>query len=121
MVKAVNLVKIPEVKRAPGLDYTDDGSRFRGYIYKDLLPITYTSFKGMIFVDIRLDPILDWDDYKNETQIRLVAKRFNGEDREKWDPILFQQNLEFVYDYVVDVLTRRKTLDRTIERMRNRI
>lgn len=121
MAKAVNLIKIPDVERAPRLDYTDDGSRFRGYLYKGLLPITYTSFKGMIFVNIRLDPILDWDDYRYETQIRLVAKKFNGEDREKWNPVLFQQNLEIVYDYAVDVLTRRKALDCTIERMRSKI
>lgn len=97
-MKRVYLNKIDGVRREPRFDYKDDGASFKGYIYKEEIPFTYTTWKNDIFLSIRMDMAgLDYEDYKNLKE----RDDFNGVDRSEWDPIEFKKDLDVCYNYLI--------------------
>ena len=46
-------------KRAPELDFSDDGTRFYGYIHRSGMPMTYASSRGDAYISLRPDYLKD--------------------------------------------------------------
>lgn len=68
------------LKRFPEDDFTDDGNRFKMYIYKDFLKISYTTGDGEKYLAIR-------DDYGNynDTSYEFFNKHFKEAADCTWD------------------------------------
>lgn len=88
------------LKRLPEDDFTDDGHRFRMYIYKDFLKVSYTTGDGEKYISIRDD----YSSYNNtdydffHTNFKEAADRtwdFNGVQEVDLDKL--KENLEKVY------------------------
>lgn len=78
MTKRLNLVAAGFIRRTD-LDFTDDGSSFRGYELAGM-PITYCKSDGMYFISIRvdyLDNYFIWEDW-HETDEYKLTDEFNG-------------------------------------------
>lgn len=78
MTNRLNLVSAGFVRRKD-LDFTDDGSSFRGYDYKGL-PITYCKYMDKYYVSVRVDyqeHFFTWKDWMKTDEYRL-ADEFNG-------------------------------------------
>lgn len=61
------------------LDFTDDGSRFRGFAYKGM-PITQCKYQGTIYLSIRVDYLKNdftYEDWRETEEWRMCDK-FNG-------------------------------------------
>lgn len=75
-------------------DFSDDGTKFRMYKYKNVLPISQTSWHGMTFTCIRLDYLgLSYKNYKDDLRI---MDEFNGVDIENADKEKFIENCEYI-------------------------
>lgn len=48
------IAKVPGFKRAPELDFSDDGTRFQCFVYKHL-PISQARSCGLTFLSVRVD------------------------------------------------------------------
>lgn len=68
------------IMRRPEWDFSDDGTRFYGYEYKNL-PITYAKAGGEMYFSMRPDYIKDFSyiDYREKNWYMLCDK-FNGVD-----------------------------------------
>lgn len=68
------------IERAEQYDFSDDGSNFRGFIYKGL-PMTQCKYDGIIYLCIRWDylegNLFTWNEWK-ETEEYKLADAFNG-------------------------------------------
>ena len=96
-MKRVRVTSIDGVVRDEKRDYRDDGTTFKAYLYKNKIPFTYTTWRGDIFLSIRLDMAgMDWEEYKNIKE----RDEFNGVSREQWDPIEFKRCLDVCYNAV---------------------
>ena len=94
----VNLLKLPYVEREPRRDFSDDGNRFKVYLYKGKLPFTYCTIPGMIFLCVRFDMAgMNYEVYKNNKE----RGDWNGIDREDWDPEKFLETLESCYNFMM--------------------
>jgi len=83
-----------DIKREPSLDFSDDGTRFEGYLYKGVIPISRASGTGMpdCFIDIR------WD-YTTEiprSEARMCG-HFNGVPRDRYDRKILVAICEYLY------------------------
>lgn len=61
------------------LDFTDDGSRFRGFAYKGM-PITQCKYQGTIYLAIRVDYLKNdftYEDWRRTEEWKMCDK-FNG-------------------------------------------
>ena len=61
------------------LDFTDDGSRFRGFAYKGM-PITQCKYQGTIYLAIRVDYLKNdftYEDWRKTEEWKMCDK-FNG-------------------------------------------
>lgn len=68
--------------RRPEDDFSDDGNRFRGYVYKNdkgEMPLTYLKADGEVYAAIALHHLndLSYDEYKNLPSYR-DADKYNG-------------------------------------------
>ena len=84
-----------DIERDESLDFTDDGTRFEGYLYKKTIPIHRASGTGMdlCFIDIR------WD-YTSGIIPREEGRLcgyFNGVSREKYDRNVLVAICEYLY------------------------
>lgn len=75
-------------------DFSDDGTRFRMYLYKGRLPVSQTSWNGSTFTCIRLDYLgLFYHDYEEDLSI---MNEFNGIEIEHADKEKFVANCEYI-------------------------
>lgn len=77
-MKRVNLVSNGFIRRKD-LDFTDDGSSFRGYEYAGM-PITYCKYEDQYYISIRVDYLKNsfvWKDWRN-TDEYMLEDEFNG-------------------------------------------
>lgn len=73
-------------------DVIDDGTKFRIYYYKDVLPISATNLKYGAFVCIRLDCLgIKYAVYKEDYEI---LDEFNGCDEVNMEKLI--ENCEFI-------------------------
>ena len=80
--------------RWPEEDFSDDGTRFRVYKYKGILPISQTTFNGSTFTAIRLDYAgFTYKDYKEDV---ILLNAFNGIEIERADKAIFIANCEYI-------------------------
>lgn len=78
MTKRLSLVANGFVRRED-LDFSDDGSYFRGYEY-DGMPVTYCKYQDEYFICVRYDYLensFTYEDWKNTEEYKL-ADEFNG-------------------------------------------
>lgn len=52
---ARQLYKNPFIARCSKLDFSDDGTRFNMYTYKNTVPFHIARWKDMVFISIRID------------------------------------------------------------------
>lgn len=65
-------------ERREDMDFSDDGSSFKGFIYKGL-PLTYLKSNGEYFISLRIDYLneLNYDEYSKMKSYEL-SDEFNG-------------------------------------------
>lgn len=77
--------KVPHFRRAPELDFSDDGNRFQGFVYKRL-PMSQGRGCGLTFLSVRIDYLSEdtelrfigtYEDYSKEPWYKLCDK-YNG-------------------------------------------
>lgn len=92
MAKQIRLTKINELVRFEENDSSDDGNYFRGYMYKDFLPVHYLRADGYVYISIRFDYISDlnyedyskFDSYKESDSYNgIVPEGFSYEEFER--------------------------------------
>lgn len=73
------------IVRAPELDFSDDGNRFRGYKVGEM-PITYLKDRGQVYLNIRPDYLtgLNYGEY-SKLPSYPDANKYNGVDENKVD------------------------------------
>ena len=83
-----------DIKRDSSLDFSDDGTRFEGYMYKGCIPITRAAGTGLdeCFICIRWDytseiPNSEWK----------LCDYFNGVPREKYNRNTLVAICEYLY------------------------
>jgi len=83
-----------DIIRDPSLDFSDDGNRFEGYMYKGCIPITRAAGTGLdeCFIAIRYD-------YTREIASSewKLCNYFNGVDRDKYDRKVLVAICEYLY------------------------
>lgn len=78
--------------RRKDMDFRDDGTAFRIYFYKGVLPISVATWNGTKFVCIRLDYLgIHYNEYKEDLK---VLDEFNGIDNV--DMKKFVSNCEYI-------------------------
>jgi len=106
------------ISRAERYDFSDDGTQFRGYLYKGTVPISYTRYKDEIFADIRLDYCHDIQPHYYDPmyeEYRFAKSRcgvFNGRYVDMFDMDKFIENCETVYKFVLKYRTPEEELKR---------
>ena len=95
-MQKINFTKMQNIARWEAKDFRDDGTFFKMFLYKGVIPFSYATWNGMVFVDIRLDYVgMKYDVYKDFKE----RDEFNGVDREEFDAIRFLNNLEAAYNF----------------------
>lgn len=81
-------------------DFSDDGTRFRMYLYKGKLPISQTTWNGCTFTCIRLDYLgFSYHDYEEDV---ALMDEFNGIEIERANKEKFIANCEYILNkYIV--------------------
>ena len=110
--EAIRLTSIPGVVRTPENDFSDDGNKFYSYLYKGVIPISYHKAQGDIYLTIRLDsiPEINYNEY-NKFKTYNLTDEFNGVDESEYDASKFAQNLEAVYQEVMQFKKDIKPVD----------
>lgn len=74
-------------------DFTDDGTKFRFYYYKDVLPVDATNSQEYgAFVSIRMDYLrMNYESYKEDYKI---LNEFNGCEEVNMEKLI--ENCEFI-------------------------
>lgn len=93
MLKQTRIVG-PDIMRDTSLDFSDDGTRFEGYMYKGCIPIHRAAGTGSeeCYISIRFD-------YTSEISNSewKLCDYFNGVDREKYDRKVLVAICEYLY------------------------
>lgn len=72
-------------KRRTDLDFSDDGNRFKGYMYKDTIPVSYLQADGEVYISFRVSNLdLTPNEYMNLPSYR-DADKYNGVSSDKVD------------------------------------
>lgn len=81
------------IEVAPQYDFTDDGSRFRGFIYKGM-PMTQCFADNICYLSIRVDYLGNNFSYKDwmQTEEYKLCHKFNGVS--EFDPEELIENLK---------------------------
>lgn len=89
----VNIRNIDGFERREDLDFTDDGSKFKGYSYKGM-PITTIRYKDETYLSVRVDYLWNKFDYKTwmQTEEYKLCDEFNGVSEVDIDKLV--ENLE---------------------------
>ena len=93
-VKKQTRITGPDIERDRSLDFSDDGTRFEGYMYKRRIPITRAAGTGLdeCFICIRRD-------YTNEIPREEwnLCDYFNGVPRDKYNRETLVAICEYLY------------------------
>lgn len=108
----IRLSSIPGVTRDREGDFTDDGNRFQGYLYKGLIPITYLRSGSDVYISIAFHHLRDinYEEYKEFPSYKHVND-FNGVSVANFDPQVFKKNLDAAYDDVTTFLGNVEEVD----------
>lgn len=90
--KNMRCLKDYGITRCEGLDFKDDGNKFKGYMYngpEGQLPITYLHSDGYYYISLRVDYLddLNYSDYHTQDWY-FLAGEFNGVTRVDGDKLL---------------------------------
>ena len=66
--------------RNPSEGFSDDGNRFRAYLYKNMLPMTYLKADGEVYISLRLD-------YLNDLSYREYSKLPSYKEADKYNGV----------------------------------
>lgn len=102
------------IVRAERYDFSDDGNSFRGYLYKDTIPITYLRKYGEVFCSIRMDYLLPYEDYR---KAQLSYDAFNGVMPERFNMVEFLENCEQCYLFYKNFNLPQSKLNRLQEEL----
>lgn len=81
-------------------DFRDDGNYFKGYKYKNILPISSLSCDGEAYISIRMDYLgFDYDLYCED---REIEQEFNGVLVEDVDMEKLAQNCEYLIEKYIN-------------------
>lgn len=110
--KQIRLSSIPGVTRDPSNDFSDDGNRFQAYLYKGIVPITYSRADGDVYITIAFHDLdnINYEEY-HEFPSYMYADDFNGVSVEEFDPQVFKKNLDAAYEDVTMFLGNVKEVD----------
>ena len=83
-------------KRWPERDFSDDGTRFAMYKYKNALPISRASGTEDLYLSIRLDYLgIPYQEYCDDFN---VLNFYNRVPRESFDARKFNDLCEYIYE-----------------------
>lgn len=107
MLKSAGLV------RDPSNDFSDDGNRFRAYLYKGILPVTYLRDGDDIYFSISFHHIddINYDDYKKFSTYPK-ANKYNGIKEDEIDISELTKLLDDAYNDVIEFRKNVKPADR---------
>ena len=107
MLKSAGLV------RDPSNDFSDDGDRFKAYLYRDLIPVTYLRAGDDIYFSIRFDNIddINYDDYKKFSTY-TKSHKYNGIKEDNIDISELTKLLDDAYNEVIEFRKNVKPADR---------
>ena len=107
MLKSAGLV------RDPSNDFSDDGNRFKAYLYKDLIPVSYLRDGDDIYFSINFHHIDDigYDDYKKFSTYPK-ANKYNGIKEDEIDISELTKLLDDAYNDVIEFRKNVKPADR---------
>lgn len=92
-----------DIVRAERYDFSDDGTRFEGYLYKNSVPITRAAGTGSeyCFISVRLDYITSIysPDYSEDSK---YADYFNYVDRDKYNRQTLVNICEYIYQKYIE-------------------
>lgn len=107
-------IKNTGIELAPQHDFTDDGNRFRGFIYKGM-PMTQCRADGECYLTIRVDYLDNDFDYKEwmKTEEFVLEDEFNGVSQFDLDKLI--ENLEKIIAKVneMNAAAKNEELDMT--------
>ena len=98
------------INRQPSLDFTDDGTRFTMYAYKNTVPFHIARWKDMVFICIRIDyvnslipelPYINYSIYKDWSVYKL-CDLYNGVYKDEVDLNNLFDSLEAVYKAIAN-------------------
>lgn len=96
----IRLTSIPGVERDPERDFRDDGSSFKAYLYKGVVPFTYCCWSNEIFLSVRFDIAgIPYSTYKNWKE----GDEMNGIYRDKYNKKDFQEILDKCYNLITSL------------------
>lgn len=107
MLKSAGLV------RDPSNDFSDDGNRFKAYLYKGILPVTYLRDGDDIYFSISFHHIddINYDDYKKFSTYPK-ANKYNGIKEDEIDISELTKLLDDAYNDVIEFRKNVKPADR---------
>lgn len=99
---------VKDLVRNKNYDFSDDGSFFRGYVYKGMLPVTVCSYEDMVYICIRSDYVVRYD-VRNQCGMDSIWEdcfsRYNGIKKSVFNSTQFSEDLEKVLQKVLTITT----------------
>lgn len=110
----IRLTSIPGVTRTPETDFSDDRNRFKTYLYRGVVPISYLKDKyvGDIYLTIafhHLDDI-NYEEYSKFKSYEL-GDEFNGVPESTYDAEKFKANLDAAYNDIMEFRNNVQPID----------
>lgn len=110
----IRLTSIPGVTRTPETDFSDDRNRFKTYLYRGVVPISYLKDKyvGDIYLTIafhHLDDI-NYEEYSKFKSYKL-GDEFNGVSESTYDAEKFKANLDAAYNDIMEFRNNVQPID----------
>lgn len=107
MLKSAGLV------RDPSNDFSDDGNRFKAYLYKGILPVSYLRDGDDIYFSIAFHHIddINYDDFKKFSTYPK-ANKYNGIKKDEIDISELTKLLDDAYNDVIEFRKNVKPADR---------
>ena len=99
---------VKDLARNKNYDFSDDGSFFRGYVYKGMLPVTVCSYEDMIYICIRSDYVVSYSvgkQYGMDNVREACFSRYNGIKKNTFNPVQFTEDLEKVLQKVLTIVS----------------
>ena len=100
---------IKELVRNKNFDFSDDGSYFRGYVYKGMLPVTVCSYEDEVYISPRYDYVVRGTELSNFDF--ELAKSFNGIKKNIFSQEKFGKVLDYVLSKVLEVKSEKELKD----------
>lgn len=107
---AKQLYKNQFIRRQNNLDFSDDGTKFKMYSYKNTIPFHIARWQEMVFISIRVDylhsliPELNYIDYDvySKWDVYQLFDQYNGVYNDTVDLDNFFSSLEKIYKQVAN-------------------